>query len=179
MKIGVISDTHDRLETLELAIKKLADEKVEAVIHCGDWVAPFTLEFFDKTSQKYGLNVPVYSVLGNNDGGDLLRTIERNNALNNPIHFSAKPSMPLEFGDKKIIVYHGHDKNLLNGLIESGKYDAVFHGHTHIPRNEVIGETLVFNPGSTAKARQSMFSDEVSIGVYDTKSNQGKIIYLK
>jgi len=179
MKLGIISDTHDRLDTLELAIKKLADEKVGAIIHCGDWVSPFVLEFFDQTCQKYGLSAPTYSVFGNNDGADALRVIQRNNALKNPVHFSSKPSYPLELDGKKIIIYHGHDKNLLNGLIQSGKYDVVFHGHTHIPRNEVIGNTLVFNPGSTAKARQSRFVDDVTLGLYETQTGKGEIIYLK
>lgn len=30
--------------------------------------------------------------------------------------------------------------------------DIVIHGHTHIPRNERIGETRFFNPGSVGKS---------------------------
>ncbi len=179
MKLGIISDTHDRLETLELAIKEFAKQQVAVVIHCGDWVAPFTLEFFDHTCQKYQLQCPTYSVFGNNDGADALRMMERNQALKNPIKFSHKPTLPLELGGRKIIVYHGHDKNLLDGLVRSGRYDVVFHGHTHIPRNQIHGQTLVFNPGSTAKSRQSRLIDEVSVGIYNPKTNQGKIVYLK
>jgi len=178
MKIGLISDTHDRLETLESAIKKLAQLKVTNIIHCGDWVSPFTLEFFDQTCQKYHLNVPIYSVLGNNDGADSLRLMERNQALKNPIKFSSKPTLLLKLNGQRLVVYHGHDKNLLNGLIESDKYDVVFHGHTHIARNEVIGRTLVLNPGSTAKSRSSHFVDDISIAVYDTETKKGKIIKL-
>jgi len=48
MKIGILSDTHDRLDTIEKVFHIFLDEKVEQIIHCGDWVSPFTIEFFDE-----------------------------------------------------------------------------------------------------------------------------------
>jgi len=75
MKLGIISDTHDRLESLAKAIEIFKKEKVEMIVHCGDWVSPFTIEFFDKYCQKVGLKVPVRSLIGNNKG-DLERMIK-------------------------------------------------------------------------------------------------------
>ena len=34
--------------------------------------------------------------------------------------------------------------------------DMVLHGHTHLPRNERIGETRFFNPGSVGKPKRGL-----------------------
>ena len=36
----------------------------------------------------------------------------------------------------------------------SGTTDLLFHGHNHIPRDEVIGGVRVLNPGSAGKANK-------------------------
>ncbi|HCL90984.1 MAG TPA: YfcE family phosphodiesterase, partial [Candidatus Atribacteria bacterium] len=46
MKIGIISDTHDNLPKIKKAVGIFNREKVELVLHAGDFVSPFTfLEF--------------------------------------------------------------------------------------------------------------------------------------
>ena len=66
MIVGIISDTHDNLAGLQKAIQIFKERKIEMLIHCGDWVSPFTLEFFDREMKD--LNVPIKSVVGNNPG---------------------------------------------------------------------------------------------------------------
>ena len=51
MKICIVSDSHDNRRLLEIAVKDAAQRGAEAVLHCGDVVAPTTL----KVLQKYGL----------------------------------------------------------------------------------------------------------------------------
>ena len=46
MKIGVVSDTHDQRQRILEAIDIFNKEKVGLVIHCGDWVAPFSAARF-------------------------------------------------------------------------------------------------------------------------------------
>jgi predicted phosphodiesterase len=41
MKIGVMSDTHDRLPTFRRAVAMFERMKVEALFHAGDLIAPF------------------------------------------------------------------------------------------------------------------------------------------
>src|SRR6185437_15881668 len=36
MRIGVVSDTHDRVEVIADAIRLLVDQRVELILHCGD-----------------------------------------------------------------------------------------------------------------------------------------------
>ena len=65
MKIGIISDTHDNLSQIKKAVEIFNQEKVELVLHAGDFVSPFTsLEFKN-------LNCPLKGVFGNNDGDKL------------------------------------------------------------------------------------------------------------
>lgn len=150
-------------------------EQVELLVHCGDWVSPFTLEFFD--ANRDGLNVEVKSVFGNNEG-DIQRILERNAKLNFPIAFSSKISFPFEVDGRKAIIFHGHDRTILQALIDCQTYDVIFTGHTHIVRNEVIEKTLVLNPGSLSYARESKIIDEASIAIYDTQTNSAEIILL-
>lgn len=175
MKIGVLADTHDRLESL-LRVKEIfVKEKVEMIIHCGDWVSPSTIEFFDQTFHDFQL--PVKSVLGNNEG-DIKRILERNAQLLNPIEFASKQVLELTVENRTIAVYHGQDKIILEVLILSKKYDAIFTGHTHIVRQELIGGTYVLNPGSTNFEANSKIIDRASVAIYDTKLNQAEVFYF-
>ena len=45
------------------------------------------------------------------------------------------------------------ETGVLNSLITDGTYDYVFHGHTHIQRNQIIGRTRVINPGALGSSR--------------------------
>lgn len=172
MKIGIISDTHDRLETINKAIEIFRAKNVNMIIHCGDWVSPFTLDYFDYVLDSF--NVPVKSIFGNNEG-DRERFEKRNAKLQHPVEFHQSP-FELEEDDQKFVVYHGDDKEKLQELIDSQKYDVVLTGHTHRSRNETVGKTLVINPGSTCFAAESRIISEASIAIYDATTNRAEII---
>lgn len=174
MKVGIISDTHDRLETIIKALEIFREQKVELIIHCGDWIAPFTLEFYDKQNTTH---IPTKSVFGNNDG-DIKRIIERNAELKTPIEFAPKLAFDFMIEKRHIVVFHGYDKAMLSSLIECSRYDIVFTGHTHVVRNEYVGKTLVFNPGSTCYAANSFIIKKASVGIYDSLLNKARVIYL-
>ena len=57
MNIGIISDTHDNVEAIERATDVFAEEGVEIVVHCGDFVAPLMVGSFEAFE--------LYGVLGN------------------------------------------------------------------------------------------------------------------
>jgi putative phosphoesterase len=86
--------------------------------------------------------------------------------------------LELKLSGREIAVYHSHDKLVLRALILSGQYDAIFTGHTHEVRNEVISSTLVLNPGSTCFAAKSNLLEKSSVAVYDTGSNTAKLFYF-
>ena len=62
MKLCILSDSHDNRRLLDHAVADAKARGAEAVLHCGDVVAPTTL----RVLQKHGL--PVHVVHGNNTG---------------------------------------------------------------------------------------------------------------
>lgn len=175
MIVGVISDTHDRLDSLAKGLAIFKREQVAMIIHCGDWVSPFTLEFFDGLIED--MSVPVYSVFGNNPG-DIVRVIEGNLKMKQPITIGRYMTQEVEIEGRKTVICHGQDRVVLKALIDSGNFDAVFTGHTHAVRNETVGKTLVFNPGSTAYVCEGKIIDKASVGIYRSETNKADVIYL-
>lgn len=143
MKICVLSDSHDHIALLDAAVARAKMAHAEAVLHCGDLVAPSTLSCL----KEHGL--PVHLIHGNNTGD--LFTLAR---------LAADPD--------SLVEYHGMDAELLLGgrriflvhyphyaraMAATGKWDLVCCGHSHQPLMEQIanirgGETLMLNPGT-------------------------------
>ncbi|MFB6190700.1 MAG: metallophosphoesterase [Candidatus Nanohaloarchaea archaeon] len=135
MKLGIVSDTHDSLELARQAVEFFVDRNVDAVVHCGDMVAPFTAEIFDSDSFDF------YAVRGNNDGEwNLKSTVEEFGEFFNSI-------AELEFENSRVAVYHGTEEELADALVRSGKYDYVLRGHTHEKKLRETEETVEINPG--------------------------------
>lgn len=169
MKIGVLSDTHDQYENILKAVKILNKERVGLTIHCGDWISPFTLRFYK------GLKSPIKGVFGNNDGDRFYHLkYVKNFKLN--IEFEER-ILNLNIDKRKLFIYHGDYGPVTEALILSAKYDAVFHGHTHISENKIIGHTLSLNPGTLMPVTDDKIHG-ASLAVYDTKTNSAKIISL-
>lgn len=155
MKLGVISDTHDNIEPTEKAIEFFEDQEVDAVVHCGDMVAPFTAELFDRDSFDF------YAVRGNNDGEwNLKQTVQEFGRFYNNIAelefedagFSDEKSCSEQRSGENDVgrvfaVYHGTDPEIVRGLVESGEYDYVLRGHTHQKKINEVDGTIEINPG--------------------------------
>ncbi len=137
MKFAVISDTHDHIDNLRKAILIMREEKCEAIIHCGDIIAPFMLKEMEQA------NIPVHCVFGNNDGDLFLltRAAHESNGLIT-IHGALGR---IEMDGLKIAFVH--DGLFAEGLAATGKYDMVFFGHSHQHFHDQIGDTVLFNPG--------------------------------
>ncbi len=169
MKIGVISDTHDQYENILKTVKILNEQRVELTIHCGDWVSPFAVQFFRD------LQSPIKGVFGNNDG-DRFMHLTRAKESNVNIQFEERV-LKIEIDKRKIFVYHGDYEDVTDALVMSAKYDAVFHGHTHISVNKTIGKTLSLNPGTLMPFTNDR-TKGASFAIYDTRSNTAEFIKL-
>ncbi len=136
MMIGVMSDTHDRLDAVNKAISFFNSQQVTYVLHAGDLVSPFVAPLFSRLKAK------LHFVWGNNEGDHEFIKVRFAGVGISPLgDFAA-----LQLGGKKIALLHGTHKEIVDSLIESGHYALVVRGHSH--RAEVIeGETLVVNPG--------------------------------
>ncbi len=163
MKVGVISDTHDQIHRIREAMQIFAAEGVELLVHCGDWVSPFSLRLYAD------LKVPIKGVFGNNDG-DKLTHFAVAKKIGLDFHVEEK-KLELEVDHRRLVVTHGDFPGIVELLTTCGKYDVVLHGHTHRRVNEKVGKTLSLNPGSF----MDKTSDTVkgaSLAIYDTRTNE-------
>lgn len=165
MLVGLIADTHDCLPLIEKAVKKFNWERVELVLHAGDFVAPFVIPKFKD------LNAKLIGVFGNNDGDrELLRK-----------RFSEQESMELRgnfaelnIDNVKIALLHGHEEELLKALIESQNFQVVAYGHTHKGETRREGNTLVVNPGEAC----GYITGKSTIAILDTQKLEARTIDL-
>ena len=163
MKIAVISDSHDNIWKLEEAIPILV--QTDAVIHCGDIIAPFMVK---RLAEGLGA-IPVHIVWGNNDGDKRLLSKVAEQA---GIIFLHGDFAQIEFGGKYIAVNHYHE--ICRAIAMSGKYDLVCFGHDHSAHEERIGNTLLLNPGELMG-----MNGRNALAIYKTKNQQVDWIELK
>ena len=133
MKIALLSDTHNNLTGIQTTLSKLKELKVDTVIHCGDMTTGETADAF----HDFCIHHVQFAIQECRPG-------------------SSSAEVYTDMLDGKIIAaVHGHNAPLLRSLIENGRYDYVFHGHTHRLRDEQTGKTRVINPGAIGGAIRS------------------------
>jgi putative phosphoesterase len=162
MKIGLISDTHDRLHYIDKAIRRLNDEKVELVLHAGDYSAPFAALRFKPLKAK------MIGVFGNNDAEkELLRRNFETIGMQVRGKFEE-----VKVDNLKIALLHGEESDLLLSLINTSAYDVVMHGHTHQAAVRRQNKTLIVNPGEVC----GYLSEKATIGFLDTETMEVELV---
>ena len=150
MKICILSDSHDNRRLLGAAVEHAKAHGAEAVLHCGDVVAPTTL----RVLQKYEL--PVHVIHGNNVGD--LYTLGRMAAdPGNCIHYHGMDAGLTLAGRRIFLVHYPH---YARAMAATGNWDLVCCGHSHKPAMERLpnlsgGETLLLNPGTIGGVGQA------------------------
>ena len=160
MIIGIVGDTHNNLKNISKICEIFNEEKVDLVIHTGDITLPKSLKAFKR------LKCEMLGVFGNND------IDEKNDLLEASKEFQCKmydEPFFCELNNKKICIVH-HPELINKNLIQ--KVDFIFHGHTHRYRNEVIEETIIFNPGECA----GFLKGKNQIGLVDIENPPPKVI---
>ena len=132
--IGVISDTHGLLRPE--AVDALRGS--QHIIHAGDVGEPEILE-------QLATIAPVNAIRGNVDRGAWARKLPETEAV--------------EIGG--ISIYVLHDLAKLDLDPEAGGFHLVIYGHSHVPKQEIRGGVLYFNPGSAGPRR---FKLPVTVG---------------
>ena len=164
MLIGIIADTHDRLPYIEKAVKRFNMEKVELVLHAGDYVAPFVASKFKD------LKADMIGVFGNNDGD---KQLLKKKFSEIGVEIRGRFAEVIVDG-LKIALLHGEENDLLKALINAESHDVVVHGHTHKAEIYRKGDTLVVNPGEVC----AYLTGESTIAILDTTTKKAKIINL-
>lgn len=154
MRIGVISDTHGLFDE---SIRSIFDG-VDAIIHAGDIGK---LEVIDRLEQI----APVFAVEGNNDD---FRTLPNERVE--------------ELAGRRVLIRHifGELHQLKAGdkkIVEQLRPDIVVFGHSHRPYRQMLGQTMLFNPGSAGPRR---FSLPRTVGMLSLKPSgaEARIITL-
>lgn len=174
MVLGVISDTHDRLATIDQAFEIFDASHVTTLIHCGDWTKPETMRYL--AEQAYAHDMALYGVIGNRDIGKGLG--EANASQAHPVMFPDNGELlTLMLGGKRLHVYHGHHKPTLRRLVADTSYDLLLTGHTHKPLIEHEGPKLVINPGSTAFSIPRR-KEARTVAIYDTLRHHAELVYF-
>jgi uncharacterized protein len=145
MRIGVVSDTHGHTEFTRPAVSILESCEVQQVIHCGDVGSAEIVRMFERW--------PTHFVFGNIDDARRLR--EAIAAAGQTCH---ERFGSLNLNGVRIAFLHGDDVALLGETVESGEWDLVCHGHTHVARQQRHKDTLVLNPGALYRANPHSFA---------------------
>ena len=130
MLIGVMSDTHDRLPMIDAALALFAKRCVKAVIHPGDFVAPFAV----KRLLRY--DGPLHVTYGNNDG-------ERA-GLKALLPQVAHGPLFVELGGRNVLIHHFVGSC---SAADIKRANIVVTGHTHGVVNQLEDGKLFLNPG--------------------------------
>lgn len=166
MIIAILSDIHDNIWNLQKALD-LIQGKAELIIFCGDMCAPSTAAMLS------GCHLPIHAFPGNNDEDQF--GLFQMGGRNTTWYKISDEFAQLESQGQKIAFCHY--PVLAEYLADSGKFDAVFHGHTHQARNEKRDNTLLLNPGSVCGIVRGV-PGQASFALYDTSTNTAEIINI-
>ena len=137
MRIGIIADTHDNVHAVEAAVDIFEQSAVDAIVHCGDVIAPPVIPLFD--------GVEFHLVLGNNDG-EIVGLRSAIADLEPAGHCHGRFGV-MEFDGLRLAALHGEDLADVDRYARSGAFDVVCYGHHHETRHEMVDGTTVINPG--------------------------------
>ena len=157
MKIGIISDTHDRLDKIDKSINIFNQKEVELILHAGDFISPFALKRFSK------LHTKLIGVYGNNDG-DILTLKQIADKFGFEIYNSPRE---LVIGNKNAVIMH---EPLFISYLKD--FDLVVYGHTH-HLDIQSGHPIIINPGDA-----SGWLGKSTIVILDLETMQTEVINL-
>jgi len=143
VKVCILSDSHDHIALLAAAVADAKALGAEAVLHCGDVVAPSTLKFLE----RHGL--PVHVIHGNNTG-DLYTLGQLASRPDSLIRYYGMDAA-LELGGRRIFLVHY--PHYAYAMAATGDWDLVCCGHSHKTKLDHLpnmkgGTTPLVNPGT-------------------------------
>ena len=143
MKICIVSDSHDNRFLLAAAVRDAKERGAQAVLHCGDVVAPTTLRVLNP------IGLPIHVIHGNNTG-DTYSMARLSHDETSMIHYHGQDA-GIELGGKRIFIVHY--PHYARAMGTTGEWDIVCCGHDHRAEIDHIAninnsQTLFLNPGT-------------------------------
>jgi putative phosphoesterase len=139
MKVGIISDTHDRQSDVARAAEIFSEQKVGYILHAGDMVSASTAKAFAQVD-----GAKFIGVFGNCDREKSMLTSYVSD-FGGEIHGHVYRG---EIGGRR--VFMTHKPSTLGEVSQDNSFDLVVYGHTHKQLVQKVGQTLVINPGTSA-----------------------------
>src|SRR5258708_5981836 len=135
MRVGLMSDTHDRVPAVAELLRQMIAGGVGMVLHAGDYCSPFSLKPFEES------HMALAGVLGHNDG--------------DPEGLGARASSGLAlelFESPHSFDINGTQVLLVHDIADVQRHSVkthavVIHGATHQQEMKTREDTLFVNPG--------------------------------
>jgi uncharacterized protein len=162
MKIGILSDTHNNLPALHPALEIFRREGIHQLFHCGDLTSLDTVPYFEGFRITY--------LLGNMDiaSGAIKKAFLQQNP-DNYVGFSFTGKLD----GVSIAAGHSHLPDQIEMFVRKRKYEYIFHGHTHIQRDEMMRKSRIINPGALSGAKRK------SICILDLATGTAEFITIR
>lgn len=157
MRIGLISDTHDRLPAIRAALGRFRELGIDTLLHPGDVIAPFAAKLLAE------FDGALHITYGNNDGERAGLKAVLPQIQDGPLH--------VELGGLKVLVHHALDWCVEADLARA---DVVVTGHTHAEAVEERYGRLLVNPGECC----GWVTGTCTIGVLETDTRSVEIVEL-
>jgi len=135
VRIGIMSDTHDRVPAIADLLDRFASKAIARVMHAGDYCSPFSLAGFHQRGMA------LLGVFGRNDGDRETLSAYAARGMGTEIYESPHS---FEVGGKRVLLVHDIAE-VSSRSIES--HDFVIHGSSHLQSQKKIGTTVIINPG--------------------------------
>jgi putative phosphoesterase len=145
VKIGIVSDSHDRADALARAVREAKALGAVQVIHCGDLIGTQTVR------AALAVGLPMHVIHGNNLGDPIsLARLARESGDQLRYHGA---DARLELGGQRVFVVHYPEYGY--AMACTGDWDLVCCGHSHAAGVERVAnvkgkQTWLVNPGTVA-----------------------------
>jgi len=135
MRVGVLSDSHDRVPAIAEFARLFREAGVGIVLHAGDYCSPFSL------SPLLAADLPLAGVFGRNDGDHEGLLAEAAKGMGTEIYDSPHS---VDVSGVRLLLIHD-----LSDVAERSvdAHAVVIHGSSHIKQCRMSGTTLLLNPG--------------------------------
>ena len=135
MRVGVLSDSHDRVPAIAEFAKLFREAGVGMVLHAGDHCSPFSL------SPLLAADLPFAGVFGRNDGDHQGLLAEASKGMATELDDSPHS---VDVSGVRLLLIHD-----LSDVAERSvdAHAVVIHGCSHIRQSRISGSTLLLNPG--------------------------------
>ncbi len=165
MRIALLSDIHDHLANLDLALRRAGECGCEHLIFMGDMASTAT---FRHLIARWGKGIDL--VLGNNEWERELFALTAWEHPGVTLHGEAGE---VELDGRRL--FFAHLPYRAEQALQHGDFDAIFYGHTHRVDLRPAGphSPLIVNPGDL----QGRYTGP-AMAVYDTETNTAHIEYL-